>query len=281
MHHSSERNHRIKCRLHEIIFEADTPEGKWFDVILLFAILLSVAVVLLDSVSNIHDKYGKSLIIIEWIFTILFTIEYILRIYSVFRPWKYVTSAFGIIDLLSILPTYLSLLFVGTQSLLVIRALRLLRVFRIFKLVSFLDQARHVMIALRKSVPKILVFLSFILVIVTIIGSMMYLIEGGQNERFDSIPRSIYWAIVTLTTVGYGDITPVTNLGQLLSAVVMLMGYAIIAVPTGIVSAEIIQSAKKSNKVSTQACQYCGKEGHAYDAKYCKHCGEPMHAEIG
>lgn len=270
---------RWKDRIHEIIFEADTPEGKWFDIILLVLILGSVMVVLVDSVPWIHDQYGDALYLAEWIFTILFTIEYLLRIYSVIRPVKYMTSFFGVIDLISILPTYLSLFIFGSQNLIVIRALRLMRVFRIFKLANFTSQGMEITNAIIRSRTKITVFMLFVLVIVTIIGSVMYLVEAQVNSGFDSIPRSIYWTIVTLTTVGYGDITPQTNLGQFLSAFIMLLGYAIIAVPTGIVSSELIRGnrgKRMDGHASTITCRFCAQEGHDSDAIYCKHCGERL-----
>ena len=275
---SFERN-RTKEKLHEIIFEADTPAGKLFDVILMICILLSVVTVLLETVPTYHDKYANLFYILEWTFTIVFTLEYFLRLYVVYRPKKYATSFFGIVDLLSIIPTYLSIIVAGTHTLVVLRALRLLRVFRILKLDHFMEQGRHIMQAMKRSIPKISVFLFFILVLVTIIGSIMYLIEGDSNTAFDSIPRSIYWAIVTLTTVGYGDISPVTPFGQAIAAVIMISGYAIIAVPTGIVTAEAMQQAGKTKdkNISTQSCRYCSAEGHDDDAEFCKYCGEALH----
>lgn len=273
---SAFKRDRTKERIHEIIFEADTPEGKWFDIILLISIFASVLIVILETVPSVNAKYGSLFYTLEWIFTIIFTLEYILRVWVVYRPRKYVLSFYGIVDLVSIIPTYLSFFFAGSQQLLVIRALRLMRIFRIFKLGNFLVHARSIMKAMQKSIPKIAVFLSFVVVLVIIIGAIMHLIEAEVNPSFDSIPRSIYWAIVTLTTVGYGDITPMTTLGQFLSAVVMLLGYAIIAVPTGIVSSEIILEGGSLQK-STQSCQYCGNEDHDDDAKYCKECGEALH----
>lgn len=263
-------------RLHEIIFEADTPEGKAFDVILLVLITASVITVMLESVSDYQARFGALFVTLEWIFTVLFTIEYLLRLYSVYRPIKYATSFFGIIDLLAILPSYLSLVVAGTQYFLVIRALRLLRIFRIFKLGHFMKEGYVIVEALKASRTKILVFLYSVLLIVTIIGAVMYLVEGAVNDSFSSIPRSIYWAIVTLTTVGYGDITPSTSFGQFLSAIVMILGYAIIAVPTGIVTNEIIMSNKKTN---TQACRFCGREGHDNDAVFCKYCSNRLNEE--
>lgn len=266
----------IKEQLHEIIFEADTPIGKAFDVILLILISASVLVVIIESIPSYDAKYHDVFFILEWFFTIIFTIEYLLRIYSVYRPIKYITSFYGVIDLLSILPTYISLIIAGTHYLLVIRALRLMRVFRILKLGHFMNEGQVIVKAMVASRAKITVFLTFVSLIVIIIGAVMYLIEGGSNPNFSSIPRSIYWAVVTLTTVGYGDITPVTEVGQFLSAIVMILGYAIIAVPTGIVSAEFIDQGKKAGQTNTQACRYCGREGHDNDAKHCKYCGEQL-----
>ncbi len=262
-----------KERIHEIIFESDTPEGKFFDVSLFVAILISIVVVMLESIDRIHDNYGRSLLAIEWIVTFFFTVEYILRLYCVKKPWRYALSFYGIIDFLAILPTYLAFFFVGTHSLMVIRALRLLRVFRIFKLGSFMAQGSIIVESIRQSRDKIAVFLYFIIILVLIIGSTMYVVEGSVNERFDSIPTSIYWAIVTITTVGYGDITPVTNLGKFLSAFVMILGYAVIALPTGIVTASLIRSRSKVNGL---ACPSCGHEGHDNDAVYCKYCSEKL-----
>jgi len=272
------KRNRTKERLHEIIFGAETPEGKLFDIILLICIFASVLIVILETVPTLKDEYRNVFIALEWIFTIIFTLEYLLRIYVVYRPRKYIFSFYGIVDVISIIPTYLSFFIAGSQQLLVIRALRLMRIFRIFKLGNFLIHARSIMNAMQKSMPKIAVFLSFVLVLVTIIGAIMHLIEADVNPSFDSIPRSIYWAIVTLTTVGYGDITPVTTVGQFLSAVVMLLGYAILAVPTGIVSSEIILGDKDHIK-NSDACRYCAGEDHDEDAVFCKHCGEELHAE--
>lgn len=262
----------LRERLHAIIFEADTPAGRWFDIILLILIILSVLVVMVESVAEYADQFGRLFFWLEIFFTAVFTIEYVLRLYVVYRPWKYATSFFGIVDLLSLLPTYLAFLFVGSGSLLVIRALRLLRVFRIFKLGQFMREGAVIVSAMRASWNKIMVFLFFVLLAVTIIGSVMYLVEGQTNDAFTSIPRSVYWAIVTLTTVGYGDIVPQTAFGQFLSAAVMILGYAVIAVPTGIVTNELLN--EQSNKNNTQSCRFCGREGHDDDALYCKYCGE-------
>ena len=279
---------RFRERLYEIIFEADTPEGKTFDVMLLAVILLSVFVVVIETVPHIHDEYYPLLYKLEWAFTIFFTIEYFIRIYTVHSPKKYITSFYGIVDLLSILPTYLAILFTGTQSLMVIRALRLLRVFRIFKLGNFLFEGQIIIKSLKESRSKLAVFITFILIMVTIFGSIMYLIEGAAgNESFDSIPRSIYWAIVTLTTVGYGDISPISPLGQSIAAIIMIMGYSVIAVPTGIVTAEFTREYKRKKfrrKISTQVCSECMHEDHDDDAVHCKMCGElldPLHPKDG
>lgn len=264
---------RLRDQIHEIIFEADTKWGKRFDVIVMILIAASVFTVMLESVSSIQWQYSRIFYILEWIFTIIFTIEYALRLYSVRYPLRYATSFFGVIDLLAIIPTYLSFFFIGTQSLLVIRALRLLRVFRIFRLGHFMSEGMIIMRAMQASRVKISIFLFFIVIIVTIIGAVMYLVEGHyEGSPFTSIPTSIYWAIVTLTTVGFGDITPSTGLGQFLSAVVMILGYAVIAVPTGIVSSEIIEKSKAAQR-NTQSCRYCAREGHDDDATFCKYCG--------
>lgn len=273
---------QFRAKLHEVIFEADTKAGKRFDIILLIAILASVTVVILESVPSYDKNYHDFFRFIEWVFTIFFTIEYGLRLYAVYRPIKYATSFFGIIDLLSILPAYLAILFAGSQSLMVIRGLRLLRVFRIFKLGNFLFEGQIIISALKASRAKITLFVIFILIMVSIFGSIMYLVEGRAGDSdFDSIPRSIYWAIVTLTTVGYGDISPHTPFGQFIAAIIMISGYAIIAVPTGIVTAEMmdITNKKKMNEVSTQACRFCSKDGHDEDAVFCKYCGERIHEE--
>jgi len=264
---------RWRLKLHEIIFEADTPAGKWFDVLLIVCILLSVVMVMLDSVSAIQETHGRILLSGEWLFTILFTIEYALRLLSVGRPLAYATSFFGVVDLLAILPTYLSFLIPGAQYLLVIRILRVLRIFRIFKLVQYVGEASLLMQALRASRRKITVFLFTVLTLVTIFGSLIYLIEDPK-DGFTSIPKSIYWSIVTLTTVGYGDVSPQTNIGQLLAALIMITGYAIIAVPTGIVTVELSHAFKR--KISTQACPECSAEGHDSDAKFCKYCGSGL-----
>lgn len=257
-------------RLYRIIFEADTPAGRFFDVSLLWAIGLSVLAVMLESVSSIRADYGDELHTIEWVLTGLFTIEYCLRLLVTPRPLRYVVSFFGLVDLLALLPTYLSFFIVGTHSLLVIRALRLLRVFRIFKLARYVREAHTLALALRASARKILVFLGVVLMLQLIVGSLMFLIEGPESG-FTSIPQSIYWAIVTMTTVGYGDIAPQTVPGKAFASLVMIVGYAIIAVPTGIVASEM--QGQRKGRVTTVHCHNCVREGHDGDARFCKYCG--------
>lgn len=259
-------------QLHEIIYEADTQAGKLFDVILLIAILASVLFVMLESVDSIALAYGDFLNIAEWIITILFSIEYILRLIAIKRPLKYVFSFYGIIDFLSTIPKYLSLFIIGSHNLAALRALRLLRVFRILKLARYIGASNRLLIALKASRAKIAVFLFFVVILCVILGTIMYMIEGAENG-FTSIPRSVYWAIVTLTTVGYGDIAPHTPLGQFIASIVMILGYAIIAIPTGIVSAEMT---KKNIDTNTQACPNCLKEDHTLGADFCHHCGHQL-----
>ena len=263
-----------RTRLHEIIFESNTTAGKAFDIGLLISILASIAVIMLDSISSFHLRYGGIFIIIEWGFTVLFTIEYILRLICVTRPLRYAFSFLGLVDFLAIVPMYLSIFLVGYQSLLVLRALRLLRIFRIFKLTHFLTEISFLAAALRSSAKKISVFMLVVIAIVIILGSTMYLVESDENG-FTSIPESIYWAIVTITTVGYGDMTPATPAGKFIASLIMLIGYSIIAVPTGIFSAEIALMSRKVKKGS-EACPGCGKEGHDDNAVYCKFCGEKL-----
>ncbi|UCD50959.1 MAG: ion transporter [Phycisphaerales bacterium] len=260
--------------LFEIIFESDTPAGKWFDLALIVVILLSVLTVMLDSVSSIRARHGTLLQTLEWGFTIVFTIEYILRLLCVSRPIRYAVSFFGVVDLLAILPTYLSLLIHGSRYLAVVRVLRVLRIFRVLKLGHHTKEARVLKQALYASHRKILVFLSTVLTLVVIIGALMYVIEG-PSDGFTSIPRSVYWAIVTLTTVGYGDISPETGPGQFLAALVMLLGYSIIAVPTGIVTVEWSQASRRQQS-NTQVCPSCSAEGHDNDAVHCKFCGAKL-----
>jgi voltage-gated potassium channel len=262
-----------RARLHEIIFEADTPAGKTFDIFIIICILASVVAVMLDSVSPIRAQYGRLLNDIEWFFTILFTVEYIARLICIGRPMKYATSFFGVVDLLAVIPTYLDLLVPGTGFLFVFRVLRLLRIFRVLKLVQYVKDADMLLYALRESRRKITVFLFAVITIAVIMGSLMYVIEG-EAHGFTSIPMSIYWAIVTLTTVGYGDLSPATAFGQTMAAILMIMGYSIIAVPTGIVSAEMTRT--RYQKVTTQSCPECSAEGHDPDAAHCKHCGSQL-----
>ncbi|MFC2132987.1 ion transporter [Bacteroidota bacterium] len=266
-----ENGNNWRSSLHTIIFEAETPAGKTFDVLLLWSIILSVVVVMLDSIAEVNADYGGLLWGLEWFFTILFSIEYFFRLICVNKPLRYAFSFYGIIDFLAIIPTYLSLVFVGYQYMLVIRIIRLLRIFRIFKLTHLIRQASILVAALKASRGKIIVFLLTVFSLVVIIGSMMYVIEGPENG-FTNIPTSIYWAIVTLTTVGYGDISPNTPLGQFLASIVMIIGYAIIAVPTGIVTVELAEAVKKT-KPTTEVCPNCLAEGHDKDAVHCKYCG--------
>lgn len=260
---------KFKQKLYEIIFEADTPAGKLFDVVLLIVIMLSVILVMLESVPSIAANNLQTLHIFEWIITGIFTVEYILRILIIKKPIRYIFSFYGIIDFLSVLPTYLSLILVGYQSLIVIRMLRLLRIFRILKLTRYTSASRTLSRAMWASREKIGVFIFLVIILVVIIGTIMYLVEG-DSHGFSSIPRSIYWAVVTLTTVGYGDISPETTFGQFLASIVMIMGYAIIAVPTGIVTSELMKPASKQN---TQVCHNCLCETHDDDAVFCKKCG--------
>ncbi len=263
-----------QARLHEVIYESNTRAGKTFDIALLVMILASIIVVMLDSVDDLHRRYGDIFFALEWAFTILFTTEYILRLLVIKRRLLYMTSFLGIIDLLAIIPTYLSIFFFGAQSLLVLRALRLLRIFRIFKLTHFLTEMEFLGAALRGSLKKIYIFLFVVLAVVVILGSVMYLVEGKENG-FDSIPDSIYWAIVTITTVGYGDIAPVTALGKFIASIIMFIGYGIIAVPTGIITTEMAMAAREKGH-HNEVCPNCGLEGHDADALHCKRCGAKL-----
>ncbi|TYB79675.1 ion transporter [Bizionia myxarmorum] len=288
---------RWQAKLHEIIYEADTPAGKLFDVTLLIVILASITLVMLESVVSIQVRYHTFLNISEWIITILFSIEYILRIVTVKKPLKYITSFYGIIDLLSTIPKFLSLIFAGTQALVALRALRLLRVFRILKLARFLGASNHLAAAIKASRAKIFVFLFAVVIAATIFGTIMYLVEG-EASGFSNIPKSVYWCIVTLTTVGFGDIAPVTPLGQFIASIIMVLGYGIIAVPTGIVSAEYTRKAYREEKdldpytikqlnstsphprevdVNSQSCSFCMAQNHKDHAKFCYKCGHPLH----
>jgi len=266
----------FRKKIFHVIFGVNTPGGKAFDIVLLWAIVISVLLVMLESVPSIHDRWGKELVIAEWFFTILFSIEYLLRIISAPVRFRYIFSFYGMVDLVSIIPTYLSLFIVGAHGLMVIRMLRLLRIFRIFKLVRFLKAANTLSAALRASRPKIMVFLMGVMGVVIIMGTIMYLVESEYNTDFTSIPRSIYWAIVTLTTVGYGNIAPQTVLGQIIASMIMLTGYAIIAVPTGIVTAEAIKAQENEHKSNIRVCSKCKNEVHDVDAYYCKKCGNEL-----
>ena len=262
-----------RLRLHEIIFEADTPAGKLFDILLIIAIILSIITVMFDSVAEVRAQHGRMLNIVEWFFTVLFSVEYLLRILSLGHPAKYARSFYGVVDLISVLTTYLSLLFPGSQYLMIIRVLRLLRIFRVLKLAQYLNEAEYLLKAMRASFRKISIFLFAVLTLVLIFGSLLYIIEGDEGG-FTSIGISCYWAITTLTTVGYGDISPQSPLGRAVASIIMVLGYGVIAVPTGIVTAELVSPIVGA--VSTQACPDCGAEKHSYDARYCKHCGAEL-----
>lgn len=261
----------VRGKLHEVIFEADTPAGKLFDVVLIFAVFLSVAAVILESVESIGLVWGAELRVVEWIFTVLFSLEYLLRLISVRRPQRYALSFFGIIDFLSVVPTYLTLVIPGTQIFLILRVLRLLRLFRVFKMVRYVREAKLLVLALKASRPKITVFLFSVLAVVTIVGGAMYMVEGQSNPAFSNIPEGIYWAIVTVTTVGFGDVVPTSFFGKIMASMLMIFGYGMIAVPTGIISVELARTTRQ--EVSTQACQSCSKGGHDPDAVFCKFCG--------
>ena len=274
MKDASKKNWQTK--LYEVIYEADTPAGKLFDVILLIVILASIIFVMLESVTPFAEKHGDLLNVAEWIITILFTFEYIARIITVKQPSKYIFSFYGIIDLLSTIPKYLSLFVFGSQSLVALRALRLMRVFRILKLARFIGESTNFARALKASRAKISVFLLFVLVLCIVLGTVMYLVEGGEGSGFTSIPRSVYWAIVTLTTVGYGDIAPITALGQFIASIIMIMGYGIIAIPTGIVSSEMTKVNKHKVHTNTQSCSNCLASDHKDDADFCYNCGQSI-----
>ncbi|MEL4308268.1 ion transporter [Joostella sp. CR20] len=274
-----------KHQLHEIIYEADTPAGKWFDILLFIIIIISIILVMLESVKTIDDKYHTILLTAEWIITVFFTIEYIARVISIKKPSKYIFSFYGIVDLLSTIPLYLSFFFAGSQVFLAVRALRLLRVFRILKLVRFMGEASQLKEAIKSSRAKIAVFIYTVLILSVIMGTVMYLIEGAE-AGFTSIPRSIYWTIVTLTTVGYGDIAPVTPAGQIIATIIMILGYGIIAVPTGIVTVEFAkQGGSDTNNAdysaeihtNTQVCRHCNADNHKDNATFCYNCGNHLH----
>ncbi|WP_179335542.1 ion transporter [Winogradskyella costae] len=295
----SNKKYTWKSILHEVIYEADTPSGKLFDILLLVFIMLSIVLVMLESVVSIDREYHRLLYIGEWIVTILFSVEYILRIVSVKKPLKYIFSPFGIIDFLSTIPMYLSFFFVGSQALVTLRALRLLRVFRILKLARYLGASNQLKDSIIASRVKIMVFLFAVMISSVIFGTIMYLVEGEANG-FDNIPKSVYWCVVTLTTVGFGDIAPQTALGQLITTFIMILGYGIIAVPTGIVSAEYVKTSQKADKenealeqnnkaaikpkqdnitidLNSQHCDYCNVSNHRDNADFCYNCGHPLH----
>lgn len=273
------KNSNWRHKLHEILYEADTPKGKIFSIVLFITIIASIILVMLESVSSFDAKYHNFLNISEWIITILFTIEYIARIIAVKKPSRYIFSFYGIIDFLSTVPKYLSFILVGSQSLVALRALRLLRVFRILKLARFIGESTNFARALKTSRAKIMVFISFVFILCIILGTVMYLVESDQDSGFTSIPRSVYWAIVTLTTVGYGDIAPITALGQFIASMIMIMGYGIIAIPTGIVSSEMTKISRKDIQTNTQSCPNCMAESHKDDSEYCYKCGELLNEE--
>jgi voltage-gated potassium channel len=266
-------NKKLRKQLFEIIFEADTPAGKFFDICLLIAIVLSVITVICESVPNLRSNFASGFLTLEWIFTAIFSIEYILRIYASNQRAKYIFSFFGLIDLLAILPAFLGIFILGAHSFMIIRAFRLLRVFRVLKISRYSNASETLLTALKASREKIGVFLFTILTTILLIGTLMYLIEGERNG-FTSIPKSIYWAIVTITTVGYGDLTPNTALGQFFSGLLMILGYAIIAVPTGIISVEVARSEKKKSPLKT--CHECKTADQGSEAKFCSNCGAQL-----
>ncbi len=266
----------IRKRLHIVVFETDTPAGKLFDIVLLWAILLSVFAVMLESVKELKVAYGEVFFAVEWTFTIIFTLEYLLRIFISEQPKKYAFSFLGIIDLMATIPSYLALFITGGSYLVVIRSIRLLRIFRILKLGRYLREASVLSNALIASRHKILVFLGAVTTLVLIMGTLMYMVEGA-NGGFTSIPKSIYWAIVTVTTVGYGDIAPQSVIGQMVASILMLLGYAIIAVPTGIVTSEIVNAEReKKNEEKKRVCAFCQLSSHEEDANFCKNCGKKL-----
>ncbi|NVF14275.1 ion transporter [Vreelandella maris] len=261
----------LRTRLFHIIFESDTPGAKAFDIALIGAILLSVAVIMLGSVEIYAERYGHIFFYLEWTFTLLFTIELALRIYCLERPLLYLKSFYGIVDLIAVLPTWLVLLVPGAHGLVIVRLLRVLRIFRILRLMDFVGEARLLLDALKRSMRQILLFFSAILMVITLFAALMYTIESPE-AGFTSIPMSMYWAIVSMTTVGYGDIVPATSLGKTITVVLMLLGYSIIAVPTGVFSAQVIRSIREE-RYSEEACPGCGHERHEKRARYCLRCG--------
>ncbi|CAM4178707.1 ion transporter [Vreelandella rituensis] len=261
----------LRTRLFQIIFESDTPLAKGFDIALITAILISVMVVILDSVTDLHLRFGSFFYYLDWALTLLFTVEIALRIYCLERPWLYLKSFYGIVDIIAVLPTWLALLFPGIQILVLVRMLRILRIFRVLGLFTFVGEAQLLLDALKRSLRQMLLFFCSIFMLVTLFASLMFLIESPASG-FTSIPISIYWAIVSLTTVGYGDIVPATPLGQAITVVLMLIGYSIIAVPTGVFSAQVIRSIREE-RYSDEACPGCGHDRHEKKARYCMQCG--------
>lgn len=274
-----EKQSAAQKKIYEVIFGYESKAGRWFDILLMLFIVSSVSAVLLDSVASIHDRFGGLLYRLEIAFTILFTVEYILRLYSTPDKMRYVFSFYGIVDLLSILPTYIAFFYPSAVYLIVVRIMRVLRVFRILKLLRYMGEANMLYTALLQARRKIFVFLFSVVTLIIIFGALMFIIEGGENG-FDNIPQSIYWAIVTITTVGYGDIAPQTPLGQFIAAIAMICGYAIIAVPTGIIGAELMQQVQergKAPKTQDSECTSCKATGHDLDARHCKYCGNLIH----
>jgi len=269
-------NEEQRAYLHKVVFETETKEGRRFDLVLTWIIVISIIVVMLETIDPIYGNYWWFFFVAEWIFTFIFTIEYILRLYSSKNALKYARSFFGVVDLLAIIPTYLSIFLLTSQNLLIVRALRLLRIFRIFKMGHFVSEGAIIISALKASRTKIYVFISFVFLMAMIIGSLLYIVEGGDNPNLDNIPKGVYWAIVTLTTVGYGDVTPITPVGKFLAAMVMIMGYGVIAVPTGIVTAEISGRVMNLKEVIFKTCPNCGQEEHHTNSTYCHNCGEEL-----
>jgi voltage-gated potassium channel len=268
----------LQATLYRIIFGTETPAGKWFDLLLIFLILISVMVIVLDSIAGIHARYGAMLQRVEWGFTLVFSIEYLLRIWISRNRRAYVTSVYGIVDLLAILPTYLAFFIPETAPLLIVRLMRVLRVFRVLRLMSFLDEANSVAGALRQSARQIFVFFSMVVTVMVVFGCLMYVLEG-PNNGFSNIPVSVYWAIVTITTVGYGDVVPVTAAGRAISAMAMLVGYAIIAVPTGIFTTNLMMRHNHPSLPLPLNCPQCARAGHQADARFCRFCGSALGEE--
>lgn len=272
-------NNQQREELHKIIFESETVEGRRFDTLITWIIVASIVVVMMETVSEFHHTYWWIFFVLEWVFTIIFTVEYVLRLYAARQPVRYATSFFGLVDLLAIIPSYLGIFFIGAQNLMIVRAFRLLRVFRIFKMGHFVSEGEIIVNALKASKTKIYVFISFVLLLAMIVGSVLYIVEGGTNSDFDNIPKGIYWAITTLTTVGYGDVTPITPIGKFLASLVMVMGYGVIAVPTGIVTAEISGRILNLKEVIFEVCENCDLDEHHTGAIFCHRCGHKLNAD--